>query len=61
MAAQKAGGDHQVAVYENDHVATGCIHTPIAALSRTTVLLLDQSQVRQLQAVLPQPANGGIG
>ena len=40
---------------EDDHIATGVIHTAVSALGRTTVLLLDQAHMGKTLGLLAQP------
>jgi len=55
MGGQKGFCDHQIAVDEDDHIATGVIHTAVSALGRTTVLLLDQAHMGKTLGLLAQP------
>ena len=55
MGGQKGFCNHQIAVDEDDHIATGVIHTAVPALRRTTVLLLDQAHVGKKMGLLAQP------
>ena len=61
MAAQKGWGDHQIAVDKDDHIAPGILHTTIAPLGGTAMVLLDQPHMGQVIGLSFQPGNGRIG
>ena len=61
MGRQKGLSDHEVTVDENDHVTTGMINAAVAALRRTTVLLLNQADMGKKPRLGPQPQWGSIG
>ena len=55
MGGQEGFCDHEVAVDEDDHIATGVIHASVPALRRTTVLLLNQAHMGKTLGLLAQP------
>ena len=61
MGRQEGLCDHEITVDENDHVTTGMINAAVAALRRTTVLLLNQAHMGETPRLGPQPRWGSIG
>jgi hypothetical protein len=61
VADKKIWRHHQIAVNEDDHIASGLFDTTIATKRRTSVVLANQAYMGERSGMVIEPTDGVIG